>query len=114
MESNNRFYYVLDLKPEDDLISEYERYHQAVWPEIESHILSCGVVSCEIFRFGHRLMMQIEVDESYSSERKEQLDRENPKVQEWETLMWKFQQSIPGSPLGNKWQRMDLIYRLKK
>ena len=39
-------------------------------------------------------------------------DNSNPKVVEWETLMWKFQQSIPNSKPGVKWVLMDKIYDL--
>jgi L-rhamnose mutarotase len=33
-------------------------------------------------------------------------------VQEWEQLMWKYQQAIPGSRPGEKWRLMDKIFAL--
>ena len=41
------------------------------------------------------LFMIMEVDETYTPERKQKMDAANPKVQEWEKLMWKFQQALP-------------------
>ena len=48
------------------------------------------------------MFMILEVDESFTFERKAAMDAANPKVQEWEALMWKFQQALPGSKLGEK------------
>jgi L-rhamnose mutarotase len=33
-------------------------------------------------------------------------------VQEWEALMWEFQQALPNTPAGSKWVLMDKIYNL--
>ena len=41
------------------------------------------------------------------------MDTQNPKVKEWETLMWTFQQALPNSEDGAKWVLMDKIYDLK-
>jgi len=38
----------------------------------------------------------------------------NPKVQEWEALMWKFQQALPNTPEGTKWVLMEKIYDLNR
>jgi L-rhamnose mutarotase len=42
------------------------------------------------------------------------MDNANPKVQEWENLMWKYQQSLPGTKPGGKWVLMNKIFDLKK
>ena len=41
------------------------------------------------------MLMIMEVNESFSSRRRQKADQLNPKVQEWEQLMWKFQQPLP-------------------
>ncbi len=46
-------------------------------------------------------------------EAKAQADEKNPRVQEWENLMWKFQQSVPGAQPGEKWLRMERIFKLE-
>ena len=39
-------------------------------------------------------------------------NRNDPKVQEWERLMWTFQQSPPFAKPGEKWVLMDKIFAL--
>ena len=109
-----RYCLALDLKNDAALIAEYEQWHSKVWPENEKNILDSGVINLEIYRVDNRMFMILEVDESFTFERKAAMDAANPKVQEWEALMWKFQQPLPGSKPGEKWRLMDLIYELKK
>jgi L-rhamnose mutarotase len=58
-------------------------------------------------------MMILETTDSFSFERKAEMDQSNPKVQEWETLMWKYQQALPQSQPGEKWKRMQKIFELE-
>ncbi len=103
----------LDLKNDPQLIAEYEQYHQSVWPEILQSIRDSGILSMEIFRWGNRLFMHLEVGEDFSFEKKAQMDDSNPKVQEWEALMWKYQQGLPGTAKGEKWQLMEKIFEIE-
>jgi L-rhamnose mutarotase len=109
-----RYCLTLDLKNDAALISEYEQWHRTVWPEIEKSILDSGVTSLEIYRMGTRMCMILEADDSFTFERKAAMDAANPKVQEWETLMWRFQQALPGSRPGEKWLLMDKIFHLNR
>jgi L-rhamnose mutarotase len=54
--------------------------------------------------------MIIEVDSSFSFERKAELDTNNQIVQEWEKLMSNYQQKLPGSKGEGKWQLMKKIF----
>ncbi|MFN0015244.1 MAG: L-rhamnose mutarotase [Saprospiraceae bacterium] len=101
----------LDLKPDPDLIAEYEVYHRAVWPEVLASIRDAGILQLEIYRTGNRLFMILEADEQFSFEKKAALDAANPRVQAWETLMWNYQQALPTAKPGQKWVPMDLIYQ---
>jgi L-rhamnose mutarotase len=56
--------------------------------------------------------MIIEANENFSFEKKAASDAANPKVQEWEELMWKFQQAMPGAKPGEKWVLMKKIFEL--
>lgn len=105
-----RFCYALDLKPDPQLIAEYEKYHEAVWPDIQESIRAAGIVSLEIYRTGNRLFMILEAGPDFSPERKAALDAGNPRVQEWETLMWAYQQALPWAKAGEKWVEMKRIY----
>jgi len=109
-----RYCLALDLKNDPALIAEYEQLHRKVWPENEKNILDSGVINLEIYRVSNRMFMILEVDESFTFERKAAMDAANQKVQEWEALMWKFQQALPGSKPGEKWVLMDSIYQLKR
>lgn len=102
----------LDLVDDPKMILEYEGYHRRVSSEIKKSITDAGVTVMDIYRFGNRLFMIMEVDETFSFERKDKMDSENPAVQVWEQLMWKYQQSIPGSKPGEKWVMMEQIFEL--
>jgi L-rhamnose mutarotase len=39
-------------------------------------------------------------------------DAQNPKVEEWEQLMWTFQQPLPFAVPGEKWMLMKKIFTL--
>lgn len=108
-----RYALALDLKNDPKLIAEYEAYHQNIWPEIVESIKSTGVEQMEIYRISNRLFMLMEVDDSFSFEAKAKADSENPKVQQWEELMWKYQQALPIAQPGEKWMPLDKIFSLK-
>jgi L-rhamnose mutarotase len=107
-----RYCLALDLVDDAKLIEEYKQYHESVWPEIKESISLSGIENMEIYITGNRLFMIMEVDENFSFEAKDAADLANPKVQEWETLMWKFQQALPGAKPGEKWILMDQIFKL--
>ena len=107
-----RYCLALDLINDEKLIAAYEEYHQAVWPEIKASILDSGIQNMEIYRTQNRLFMIVETEDSFSFEEKAKTDAANPKVQEWENLMWKYQQALPNTPKGEKWQLMAKIFEL--
>ena len=107
-----RYCLALDLNHDDHLIAEYEQYHQSVWPEIIDSIKSSGITNMEIYRVLNRLFMIMETDQSFSFDKKNEMDKANPKVQEWENVMWKYQQALPGAKPGEKWILMNKIFEL--
>jgi len=109
-----RFCLALDLKEDTKLIAEYENYHKNVWPEIIKSIKGSGIEVLDIYRTGNRMFMIIEANEDFSFEKKATLDAKNSKVQEWENLMWKFQQALPWAKTGEKWILMDKIFSLQE
>jgi L-rhamnose mutarotase len=50
----------LDLKDDPELIAEYERHHDHIWPEIIHSIKSAGITVLDIYRTGNRLFMIME------------------------------------------------------
>ncbi|WP_259015116.1 L-rhamnose mutarotase [Emticicia fluvialis] len=108
-----RFCLALDLKDDPALIAEYEVYHERIWPEIAASIREAGIMDMEIYRISNRLFMIMETKDDFSFERKAEMDATNAKVQEWETLMWKYQQALPVAKPGEKWIFTDKIFDLK-
>jgi L-rhamnose mutarotase len=107
-----RYCLTLDLKDDPQLIAEYEEYHRAVWPEILQSITGSGIEHMQIYRFSNRLFMIMDVNQSFSFEGKTAADASNSRVQDWETLMWKYQQPLPGAKPGEKWMLMEKIFDL--
>ena len=108
-----RYALALDLKDDPALIAEYERHHAQVWPEIEQSLRDAGITRLEIYRTGNRLFMVLEAGDEFSFDAKAAADAANPRVQEWEVLMWRYQQALPWARPGEKWLLMDRIYELR-
>jgi L-rhamnose mutarotase len=110
---SHRYCLALDLADDPELISEYRRYHDwaNVWPEVKASLRDSGIEDMEIYLVFNRLFMIIEVSDQFSFEHKAELDRNNPKVQHWEELMWKFQRPLPKSTPGEKWLTMERIFK---
>lgn len=104
---------LLDLKDDPALIARYEANHREVWPEVLAHLRQHGVVTLEIYRHGTRLCMVLEVDDSrFDAERMAAAERSDPRIREWEALMWQFQAPLPGAEPGQKWLRAERIFEL--
>jgi len=110
---SRRYCLTLDLKNDPKLIAEYKKYHEKIWPEITASIRESGIADMEIYLLGTRMFMIMEVNESFSFAKKSASDAGNPKVQEWEQLMWKFQQALPSAKPGEKWMLMERIFKLE-
>ena len=110
--SVKKFCLALDLKDDPQLIQEYKKYHHQVWPEIIKSIQDSGITLLDIYCLGNRMFMTIEADGDFSFEKKSALDAGNVKVQQWEELMWIFQQALPWAAPGQKWMLMEKIFEL--
>ena len=102
----------LDLQDDPQLIAEYKKYHQHVWPEIIESIKHSGIEDMQIYLLGTRMFMIMDVKDNFSFAAKGEADRTNPKVVEWEQLMWKFQKPLPQAKPGEKWLLMDRVFKL--
>ena len=110
MQPSTTYCLALDLKDDQGLIAEYEAYHRAVWPQILQSIRESGITRMEIYRYANRLFMIMETAPGFSFEKKAAADAGNPKVAEWEALMWRYQQAMPGAREGEKWRLMERIF----
>jgi L-rhamnose mutarotase len=102
----------LDLKDDPKLIAEYRRWHEPdlIWPEVLAAIRANGVLKEHIFLVGTRMVMVLETTDDFSFEEKAAADRSNPRMQEWEKLMSRFQQPLPQAAPGEKWVMMEKIF----
>lgn len=102
----------LDLVGDAAAIAEYQRLHERIWPSISAHLRGAGVLDMQIWRLGTRLFMVMDTAPGFSAEAMAQAALDNPDVQAWETLMWRFQTPTPWTTPGNKWEPMTLIFSL--
>ena len=98
-----RYCLTLDLKDDPELIAEYRRYHENIWPEIAQEHCRFRRGRHGNLSAGNADVHDHEVNEQFSFAAKGEADRSNPKVQEWEQLMWKFQKPLPQAKPGEKW-----------
>ena len=110
---SRRFCFALDLKGDPALIAEYRKYHEKIWPEITQSLKASSIEDLEIYLLGARMFMIMEVNESFSFDKKAKADEQDPKVQAWEQLMWTFQQALPEAKPGEKWLSMERIFKLE-
>lgn len=109
-----KFCLALDLIDDERLIEEYAELHKTenAWPEVTESIKDSGIINMEIYRIGNRLFMIMETVDEFEFDNKSKMDALNPKVQEWEELMWKFQQPLKWAAPDEKWVLMDQIYKI--
>ena len=110
---NKRYCLTLDLKNDPQLIEKYKWHHapENQWPQINENIKKAGVTDMEIYLFGTRMFMIMEVNETFTFEKMDEINQ-HPKSIEWEELMWDFQAPVPGSKPGEKWVLMEQVYKL--
>lgn len=110
-----RYCLALDLKDDVALIAAYEAHHQRIWPEVAQHLRKHGVIGMEIYRLGTRMVMLMDTDDAiYNADRMADAASTDPKLIEWEALMWQFQAPTPWTPAGQKWTPMNRIFDLQQ
>jgi L-rhamnose mutarotase len=57
------------------------------------------------------MFMILETDDAFTFEKKALFDATNPKIADWEKLMWKFQLPLPWAKDGEKWILMKRIFK---
>ena len=112
MNALERYCFTLDLKDDDRLIREYEAHHAKLWPEVLQSFEDAGIVHLEMYRTGTRVIMLFDVNDEFSFEKKNRIDRESPVIQKWEALMGQYQQAMPGALADEKWVLMKRIFKL--
>lgn len=109
-----RYCLTLDLKDDEIAIKAYDEWHEAVWPHVVYSIIRSGIKEMQIYRVNTRLFMLIDVDSSFSFEKKALLESSNKRVQEWNALMLQFQEPLKYARPGEKWVLMKKIFDLNQ
>ena len=111
-----QLYFALDLRNDGALIAQYEEWHRPgrIWPEIVESLHAAGVNELRILRCGNRLIMVIEASAEFSITKLATLQTVNPRMREWEELMWRFQLPLPFAGVGEKWVPMTPIFSLRE
>ena len=106
---SRRLCFALDLVDAAAKIAEYEAVHApgGVWPQIVDDIRAQGIEGMEIWRTGNRMVMIATVADDYPRMR-----HIPAQYDEWESLMWTFQQALPHAAPGEKWLPMKQIFDL--
>lgn len=104
----------LDLKNNEEMIKAYDEWHAKVWPQVIHNMISLGIREMQIYRVKTRLFMIIDVNDSFSFEKKASVESSNKKVQEWNALMLEFQEPLSYAKPGEKWVLMDKIFDLNQ
>lgn len=110
-----RFCATLDLKDNPELISQY-RYYQSPeghWPEITKGIRAVGILDMQIYLIGNRMFMIAETLSGFQWNEQMQKLWTLEKQKDWDTLMKKFQQALPGTR-EVKWELMENVFDLNR
>ncbi|MFS1422763.1 L-rhamnose mutarotase [Shewanella sp. 10N.286.48.B5] len=115
MDGRLRYCLALDLKQNQDLIEQYIAHHKPenAWPQITQNMRELGILDMEIYRVDNRLFMIMETKIGFDPNKPPLTALGKQKSDEWEALMWKYQQPLKSAAPGEKWVKMDKIYDLK-
>jgi len=86
---------------------EYMEYHHTQfekWPEISKGFCNASFQQVLVFRNGRQLMLIISVPKGQSLDKLNPKTTENnPRVNDWNTIMGKYQEGIEDAPKGTTW-----------
>jgi L-rhamnose mutarotase len=102
----------LDLRDDPAVIAQYDRYHEAVWPEVLAALRASGIIDMTIWRRDTRLVMLIETEPDFSFDKLVAGADVHPRVTEWNALMASFQRPLPGATSA-QWQPMKLAFNMQ-
>lgn len=104
----------LSLKDNPELIAEYRRLHskEYIWKEVLEGIRAVGILEMEIYICGNRLVMVLEIPTDFNWDKSMSKLATLPRQAEWEDVVAKFQQALPGQSSSEKWQVMERIFHL--
>ncbi len=98
---------LVKVKPES--IAEYERLHEAVWPEVLKTIHECNIRNYSIFRHGNLLFAYFEyIGDDYAADMQKMAA--DPKTQEWWSYTDPMQEPLEDHAPGEWWTVMKEVF----
>jgi L-rhamnose mutarotase len=83
---------------------EYHRTQAEKWPEVATGFCNAGFQQLLVFRNGRQLMLVISIPEGENlDELNPKTTENNPRVDEWNVIMAKYQEGIEGTMPGETW-----------
>ena len=96
-----------DLVENKEMQQEYLDYHATQfekWPEISKGFCNAGFQQLLIYKHGRQLVLVISIPKGESLDKLNPKTTENnPRVDEWNKIMAKYQQGITGTKKGETW-----------
>lgn len=87
--------------------NEYLNYHATQfkkWPEVANGFCNADFQQLLVFKNGRQLMLIISIPKGASLDKlNPKTSENNPKVDEWNAIMKKYQEGIPGTKPGEVW-----------
>ena len=111
-----RYCKTLSLKDDTQLIEDYKKVHApgAAWPEITQGMREVGITDMEIYIFGTHLFMIMDTVPDFDHDRAMDQLAGKPRQSDWEAYVSRFQQTSAEATADEKWQLMELIYKMDK
>ncbi|MEN0055508.1 MAG: L-rhamnose mutarotase [Mucilaginibacter sp.] len=96
-----------NLVNDQKLQQEYLNYHATQfikWPEVAKGFCNANFQQLLVFKNGRQLMLVISIPRGESLDKlNPKTSENNPRVDEWNKLMAKYQEGIPGTKNGEVW-----------
>jgi L-rhamnose mutarotase len=112
-EAVKTFGLTLTLQDDPEKIAAYQRYHQAVWPQVTARLRECGVQRMQIFLRGRRLFMYLVTDDAFDPKSDFAHINDDPTSARWNALMAELQARAPEANEDEWWATMDLVFDLE-
>lgn len=114
MAQYKRFCKTLKLEDDLQLIEAYKKVHApgAVWPEITQGMKEVGIIDMEIYLVGTRLFMIMDTVPDFDHDKAMNELASKPRQAEWEAFVSQFQKTSADASADEKWQLMELIFKL--
>lgn len=106
-----------NLVADPKMQQEYLNYHATQfqkWPEVSKGFCNAQFQQLLVFRNGRQLMLVISIPKGESLDKLNPLTaKNNPRVDDWNKQMGKYQEGIPGTAKGESWVFLKGVGSLK-